>query len=168
MHFNNKFINIILLVLVFLSVNVNALVSSPTNGFVTDNANVLKDDTEEYINRYSQFLYENTKVDFYVVILKSLEDYDLALYTDYIYDNFQLNDRGILIVGSSNDRIIRIKVGEKLSYFISDEIIDEYISNYFKFGEVINQANYDNWYSKRQKYKRKFGIQFWHAAAARI
>ena len=129
---NYKRLLFILLILFSLSfTSVNALLSTPSNMFVSDEAKVLNKDTEDYINKYSYFLYEIKSVDFYVVSLKNVEGYNLDEYVQYIYDSFDLSEKGILIVLSISDRVINVKVGSRLSYFITDEIVNEYIADYF-------------------------------------
>lgn len=126
-----KYIFPLLLIVLLIPFCVFSLVSSPDNMFVTDEANKLSVDSENYINRYSTFLYNADRIDYYVVLLDSLEDNDIETYTDYIYETFKIRDKGILILGSTSDRTIRVKVGEDLAYFITDEVIEDYINKYF-------------------------------------
>lgn len=109
----------------------HALVQKSTNIYITDEANILSEKTENYIIKYSQFLKEAENIDYYVVTVSDLENYTIEDYTDYLYDSFKLTKKGIIIVVSKNNRRISVKAGEALSYIISDELIDDYIKSYF-------------------------------------
>ena len=129
--FIKKYILILVFILLLCPFNINALVTQSSDIYVTDNANVLKDETKDYIVTYSDFLKDKEKIDYYVVTLKSLEGINLKEYTDYIYDSFNINEKGLLIVFSKSDRQLRIKTGIKLSKIIPDDVIEEYINSYF-------------------------------------
>ena len=129
--FIKKYILILVFILLLCPFNINALVTQSSDIYVTDNANVLKDETKDYIVTYSDFLKDKEKIDYYVVTLKSLEGINLKEYTDYIYDSFNMNEKGLLIVFSKSDRQLRIKTGIKLSKIIPDVVIEEYINSYF-------------------------------------
>lgn len=129
--FIKKYILILVFILLLCPFNINALVTQSSDIYVTDNANVLKDETKDYIVTYSDFLKDKEKIDYYVVTLKSLEGINLKEYTDYIYDSFNMNEKGLLIVFSKSDRQLRIKTGIKLSKIITDDVIEEYINSYF-------------------------------------
>lgn len=129
--FIKKYILILVFILLLCPFNIKALVTQSSDIYVTDNANVLKDETKDYIVTYSDFLKDKEKIDYYVVTLKSLEGINLEEYTDYIYDSFNMNEKGLLIVFSKSDRQLRIKTGEKLSKIIPDDVIEEYINSYF-------------------------------------
>lgn len=129
--FIKKYILILVFILLLCPFNINALVTQSSDIYVTDNANVLKDETKDYIVTYSNFLKDKEKIDYYVVTLKSLEGINLKEYTDYIYDSFNMNEKGLLIVFSKSDRQLRIKTGIKLSKIIPDDVIEEYINSYF-------------------------------------
>lgn len=129
--FIKKYILILVFILLLCPFNIKALVTKSSDIYVTDNANVLKDETKDYIVTYSDFLKDKEKIDYYVVTLKSLEGINLEEYTDYIYDSFNMNEKGLLIVFSKSDRQLRIKTGTKLSKIIPDDVIEEYINSYF-------------------------------------
>lgn len=129
--FIKKYILILVFILLLCPFNINALVTQSSDIYVTDNANVLKDETKDYIVTYSDFLKDKEKIDYYVVTLKSLEGINLKEYTDYIYDSFNMNEKGLLIVFSKSDRQLRIKTGINLSKIIPDDVIEEYINSYF-------------------------------------
>ena len=126
-----KLIYFIILFLMIIPLNTLGLVKQSDEIFVTDSAQILNNETEDYIVTYSEFLKENKNIDYYVVTVKSLEGISLEEYTDYVFDSFNMNDLGLLIVISHDDRSIRIKAGSELSKVIESSTIDNYIDSYF-------------------------------------
>lgn len=100
-------------------------------GYVTDSALILSEDTEEYIEEYSEVLNKKTGIDFYVVTIKNTEDLNIEEYTDYVFDEFNIDDEGILILASYEDRMIRVKVEGDISLSFTESEIDEFINSYF-------------------------------------
>lgn len=117
--------------MILFPIKINALVEKSEYEFVTDNSNTLSEDTINYIIKYSNFLYESKKIDYYVVVVKELDGMQLEEYSDLVYDEFEISDKGLLILLSINDRKMRVKVGSDLADIIPSQIIDEYINNYF-------------------------------------
>lgn len=101
------------------------------DGYVIDNALILKDDTRDYIELYSNYIKEALKIDYYLVTLPSLEGTSIEEYTEDIFKLLDLKEKGILIVVSKKDRKIRVRVGENLADIITDQIIDKYLDSYF-------------------------------------
>lgn len=126
-----KLIYFIILFLMIIPLNTLGLVKQSNDIYVTDSAQILNNETEDYIVTYSEFLKENKNIDYYVVTVKSLEGISLEEYTDYVFDSFNMNDLGLLIVISHDDRSIRIKAGSELSKVIESSTIDNYIDSYF-------------------------------------
>ena len=126
-----KLIYFIILFLMIIPLNTLGLVRQSDEIYVTDSAQILNNETEDYIVTYSEFLKENKNIDYYVVTVKSLEGISLEEYTDYVFDSFNMNDLGLLIVISHDDRSIRIKAGSELSKVIESSTIDNYIDSYF-------------------------------------
>lgn len=126
-----KLIYFIILFLMIIPLNTLGLVRQSDEIYVTDSAQILNNETEDYIVTYSEFLKENKNIDYYVVTVKSLEGISLEEYTDYVFDSFNMNDLGLLIVISRDDRSIRIKAGSELSKVIESSTIDNYIDSYF-------------------------------------
>ena len=119
------------IILLLFPITVFGLVSPSSEIFVTDEADILSQETEEYIMNYSKFLWDSKKIDYYVVTVKNLEDMSLDQYADYVYEAFSINPKGILIFFSKEERMLKIIVGEQLGNIIEDETIDEYINSYF-------------------------------------
>lgn len=126
-----KLIYFIILFLMIIPLNTLGLVKQSDDIYVTDSAQILNNEIEDYIVTYSEFLKENKNIDYYVVTVKSLEGINLEEYTDYVFDSFNMNDLGLLIVISHDDRSIRIKAGSELSKVIESSTIDNYIDSYF-------------------------------------
>lgn len=126
-----KLIYFIIIFLMIIPLNTLGLVKQSDDIYVTDSAQILNNETEDYIVTYSEFLKENKNIDYYVVTVKSLEGINLEEYTDYVFDSFNMNDLGLLIVISHDDRSIRIKAGSELSKVIESSTIDNYIDSYF-------------------------------------
>ena len=126
-----KLIYFIILFLMIIPLNTLGLIKQSDDIYVTDSAQILNNETEDYIVTYSEFLKENKNIDYYVVTVKSLEGISLEEYTDYVFDSFNMNDLGLLIVISHDDRSIRIKAGSELSEVIESSTIDNYIDSYF-------------------------------------
>lgn len=99
--------------------------------YVIDRCDLLENSTSSYISNYSKKLEDELDISFNVVIYKDTAGVDIEEYTDSIYSNVSSNDNGLLIFVSYNDRMIRVKAVGDISFFISDEVIDNYISLYF-------------------------------------
>ena len=81
-----KLIYFIILFLMIIPLNTLGLVRQSDEIYVTDSAQILNNETEDYIVTYSEFLKENKNIDYYVVTVKSLEGISLEEYTDYVFD----------------------------------------------------------------------------------
>ena len=80
-----------------------------------------------------------------------IKDMDLP---DRINNIYEKNLKNFVNIDDKNFNIFEFenKVGKENTLLL----IGKYISNYFKFGEVINQSNYDNWVEQIGKgYNRK-------------
>ena len=130
----------LLIIFLLIPLSANSLVQKSKDIYITDEANILSNNTKNEIIKYSQFLKEAENIDYYVVTISDLENNDIDSYTDYIYDSFGLKSNGILIVVNKNNRKISIRVGEKLSVYIDDDQINNYIKEYF-----LPYFKTDNW-----------------------
>lgn len=126
-----KILILFLLSLILLPLTTNAIVKRSDKKYVTDQARILKEESENYIVKYSDFLYKAKKIDYYVVTVKSLEDLTLEEYTDELYRKFKLKEKGLLILIAKDERKIRIQSGKDLAKIINGDVIDEYIDTYF-------------------------------------
>ena len=82
--------------------------------YVLDDGGLLKEDTLDYINTYSEYLDKTANIEYYVITVNSLGEYDLDTYTDIVYSNYIENkkDRGLLILVSKNDRQVKVISGK--------------------------------------------------------
>lgn len=130
---------ILLLLIIIAPINVFSLVSKSEYEYITDSSEVLTEETTNYIYEYSSYLNEMEDIDYYVVTVKDLDNYSIEDYADKVYKSFNISQKGILILLSTDERRLRIKVGEDLSDIIYPQLIDEYIEQffmpYFKNGE---------------------------------
>lgn len=122
-----KLSRITLVIYVFFIVtltNVSALPSYTSRVYVNDFANVLSDDTEDYIYSNSKVLNEKTSAQLVVATVESLEgktveEYSLNLFREWGIGNKDKNN-GLLILLAPNERKLRIEVGYGLEGAIND------------------------------------------------
>lgn len=126
-----KHLVFLFLLLLLFPLNVFSLVDKNENSFVVDQANILTDETIEYIDGNSHYLNESLAIDYYVVIVENLNNFTVEEYADKIFDKFNISEKGLLILISTDDRKMRVRVGEELSDIIYPQIIDEYIEQFF-------------------------------------
>lgn len=122
---------ILLLLIIIAPINVFSLVSKSEYEYITDSSEVLTEETTNYIYEYSSYLNEMEDIDYYVVTVKDLDNYSIEDYADKVYKSFNISQKGILILLSTDERRLRIKVGEDLSDIIYPQLIDEYIEQFF-------------------------------------
>ena len=122
---------ILFIVLLLIPLNVFSLVEKSVNEYITDQGQLLSDETEEYIYNNSKYLDDIIHLDYYVVTVDNLSNLEIEEYADKLYRKFNLREKGILILISKDDRKMRVKVGEELSDVVYPQIIDEYINNFF-------------------------------------
>ena len=127
---------LIILLLLLFPLSVFGLVKQSQYKYVTDEANIMSDELIEYICIYSKFLKEKMGINYYVVTVNNIEDYDLDSYSGYVFDNFNIGSKGILIFISKEDRKIRVDVGYELEDVLTpkklNNTIDVYMMPYFK------------------------------------
>lgn len=118
----------------------NAIVS-PTNEFyVNDYANVLSEDTKNYILENSAKLYDKTGAQIVVVTVKNMDGSAIEDYANDVFNKFGIGNKdkknGLLILLSVEDRKSRIEVGYGLEGFLTDgktgRVQDQYMIPYFK------------------------------------
>lgn len=131
--------------LLFSSIDVDAIVEFESNVFVNDYADILNDETEDYILYNSNYLKNTFDSEIFVVTIESLENYDIKEYSDEVYDKLSIgknnSDKSILILLSESDREIRINVGTGYSYYFTDDLVTKYIEDYFM--TYFEEGNWD-------------------------
>lgn len=134
---------LIILGIFFIVLPINTwAVDNYESGYAIDNANILSSETLEYINDKSLFLKKKYKMDYVVLTIKDINDYELEEYADLAYDYYEIKSNGILILVDYKDKMLRVKVGEALSSNITSEIIDKYINLYFM--PFLKKKEWDN------------------------
>jgi uncharacterized protein len=114
-------------------------------GFVNDYANILKPETKALLENNLAALKASTTVEFSVVTIPSLNDYDIESVANELFRHFGLGDKtknnGLLLLIASTERKLRFEVGYGLEGALPDlltkQISDTYITPEFKAG------NYD-------------------------
>ncbi|MEG2351443.1 MAG: TPM domain-containing protein [Bacilli bacterium] len=134
-------INLLILFLLFIvPIKVNALVN-PTNEFyVNDYADILSEETENYIIENGKILEKNTNAQIVVVTVKNLEGMDIESYSLELARKFTMGgakkDNGLLLLLALEEREFRVEVGYGLEGILPDgktgRIQDEYIIPYLK------------------------------------
>lgn len=134
-----RYILILFIAILLFPLSVNAIVEQSTKIYVTDEAKLLDEETEDYIVKYSSFLDEACKIKVMVVAVSGIDDLTIEEYSDMVYESHNVTTEGVLILVSENSHQFRIQVGEDLSLLFPDEKLDEYMSKYmmpyFKNGE---------------------------------
>ena len=160
-----KLIFLLFTALVLFTPKIKAL--EPTSNFyVNDYANILSEETENYIQTNSVKLAEATTAQIVVVTVPTLNGESLEEYSTKIFRDFGIGDKeknnGLLILIALEERQSRIEVGYGLEGRLPDgktgRIQDEYMIPYYKnnnfdegilngykalFKEVAEEYNYD-------------------------
>ena len=93
----HKLIILIIILVFFAPLSTFGLVKKSEYKYVTDEANIISDDLINYICIYSEFLKDKMDINFYVVIVDSIEKYDLESYSEYVFNSFDVGSRGVLL-----------------------------------------------------------------------
>lgn len=131
-----KIFYLFLFLFLFVPMSCFSLVQPSSVLYVTDEANVLSSETEDYIVLYSDYLNRMEKVHYYVVTVRSLDKMDIDTYAEEVFNSFDVGENGMLILFAKEERTIKVIAGEKISSFIYtnqiEEVIDLYFMPYFK------------------------------------
>ena len=131
--------SVIILFCVFFSKSY-AIVSKTSKFYVNDSANILSNESENYIVNMNRQLEEKTGAQIVVVTVnnlenKSIEDYATELFRNYGIGNKEKNN-GVLLLVAIDERKVKIEVGYGLEGKITDgkagRILDDYVVPYFK------------------------------------
>ncbi len=144
MKVKNSFFKIIFLSTVFIFLGMlfsfKAMPNATNSFYIDDFANVLSQDTEDYILNNSAALAEKTSAQVVVATVDSLgstniDDYALNLFRKWGIGDKSKNN-GLLILLAPNERKVKIEVGYGLEGRINDakagRFLDEYAVPYFK------------------------------------
>ena len=125
---------------VLINLSVFAALKPSKEFFINDYAEVLSEDTKKCILDNSAALFEKTKAQIVVVTVKSLEGKDLDSYSLELFRDWDIGDKklnnGLLILLSTEDRKVKMEVGDGLEGRINDSkagrFLDEYAIPSFK------------------------------------
>lgn len=141
---NKKMISKILIVIALLLTlfqTVSSAVVSPTRDFyVNDYANLLSEETKQYIINVNVELQSKTGAQIVVVTIPSLEGQSLEEYANELFRKFGIGDKkknnGLLLLLALKERQFRVEVGNGLEGILPDgktgRIQNEYIIPYLK------------------------------------
>ena len=140
-----KFILIILFNLILLfPFNVWGLVNPTSEFYVNDYADILDDETEEYIVSHSKYLESKTGAQIVVVTVKNLEGKDLESYATELFRKFGIGDKdknnGLLLLLALEERKFRVEVGYGLEERLTDGLTGRYQDQY-----IIPYLKNDDW-----------------------
>ena len=130
----------IITIIILIGNSSYAIVSKSKDFFVNDSANLLSNETEEYIINMNKSLESKIGAQIVVVTTKNLEgmaleEYATELFREYGIGNKEKNN-GVLILCAYEERKLRIEVGYGLEGALPDgktgRIQDEYIIPYLK------------------------------------
>lgn len=129
---------LILLLLVFYFIRVDALIEPTKDFYVNDYDNALDYYTKNYINAKSAELDRVSKIQIVVATVKDMEGKSIEEYANEVYNTFGIGyeSKGVLILLCKTERKVRIEVGDGLGGILPDgkagRILDNYAVPYFK------------------------------------
>lgn len=121
-------------------VDATKLVTPTSKFYVNDYANLLTEDTKQYIIQTNQKLEEKTGAQIVVVTVQNLEGMTIEQYANELFRKFGIGDKdknnGLLLLCSYQDRKFRVEVGYGLEGILNDgktgRMQDEYIIPYLR------------------------------------
>lgn len=145
---NKKYVIVKILIIFFIIINIFniysfALVKPTPDFYVNDYANLLNDETKDYIINTNKSLYAQTGAQIVVVTVPDLGGDSIEDYANELFREFGIGDKtknnGLLLLLSLKERQFRVEVGYGLEEILPDaktgRIQDEYIIPYFKENE---------------------------------
>lgn len=124
---------IIILILLYLINPITAfcIPKLNTGSYAIDDAKIISKDTEDYIEKYSSYLYEKKQIAYYVVTTNSCEGKDIDEYSELVYNSLNVENHGLLVLYVKSERTIRVIAGSDISEIVTDDIINNYLEDYF-------------------------------------
>lgn len=142
---NKKIISILIILFgLFNITNVQALPSATKEFYINDFANLLSEDTKNYILKTSVALEKETTAQVVVVTVPSLdgasiEEYATELFRDYGIGTKDKNN-GLLLLLALEERQFRVEVGYGLEEVLTDGLTGRYQDQY-----IIPYLKENNW-----------------------
>ena len=126
--------NFIFILLSAFSLNVNAIVNSTSEFYVNDYANILSNETEDYILEKSVSLYNYNGAQIVVVTIPNLDGMTIENYATTLFNNWGIGDKdknnGLLLLLSLEDRQFRVEVGSGIEGILPDGKTSRYQETY--------------------------------------
>ena len=107
-----KILALVLVLFLLIPLEASAIVQKSSLIYVTDEASVLTEETKNYITYYSSFLQKEKSIQYYVVTVSNLENYEIEDYAKLIMKSFGLSQKSILVLLAKKDRKVHISCGE--------------------------------------------------------
>lgn len=137
----------ILILLFFISIfpiykaNAETLPISTNSIYVQDNANILNEETETYIQKKSEELKRFNGGEIAVVSIDSLNGENIDNYSKKLFNSWKIGDKeknnGVLILIAKNDRKFRITLGKGVENIYIENYLNT-LTNYFKKEDFNN------------------------------
>lgn len=129
-----KYVGVLFIIAVLLIVNTAFAVDVPfLTGRVTDNAQILSDETRQSITERLKAHEDKTTNQIAVLTIKTLDGVGIEEYAVAVFNEWKLGqkgkDNGILVVVAPNDRRMRIEVGYGLEGTMPDGVAGSIIRN---------------------------------------
>lgn len=121
-------LNLLFLITIIFS---PTLVHAEEYNYTLDNANLLKEETKDYIEQYSKFLHQNNDFNYYVVTDKQLGVYTLEELADSYFEQLNIGNKGILILYVKDKQALFVETGKDTANFITDDVIQNHLETYF-------------------------------------
>ena len=133
---------LILLLLVFSFIRVDAIVKPTNNYYINDYAGILREEMQKYILKRSIALDRASQIQVVVVTISSTEGMSIEEYANTLYNNFKIgkDNKGALILLCPQERLIRIEIGDGLGGILPDGKVGRILDDY-----VIPTLKKDDW-----------------------
>ena len=126
-----RILALVLVLFLLIPLEAFAIVQKSSLIYVTDEASVLTEETKNYITYYSSFLQKEKSIQYYVVTVSNLGNYEVEDYAKSVMKSFGLSQKSILVLLAKGDRKVHISFGEELGKIMTKEETSSYIQDYF-------------------------------------
>lgn len=103
--------------------------------YIYDEDSIIDDDVETKLNKMLIQLEKQTEIEFAVVSIESLNDYEIEEYSNELFNDLGLGkedkDNGILLLISRSDTRVRLEIGRGLEGCLNDAKCGRILDDYF-------------------------------------
>ena len=99
--------------------------------YIHDEANLLKNDTYQYLEEASHFLKDNLDIEYYLFTVPNLGNISIEDYANNLFDKYHISSQSVIIIYAKLEKQVHVHVGTDLSMLITNKIIDNHINSYF-------------------------------------